>query len=108
MSSDIGRFGASDDVGFYWIEEEQSIGNLKLSLIAIDGVGQVTRTGLELPHDPAAMTEEVAVAHHLAGPVRQADADLQRRRKEYEENPPKPKPAPADPATEKFYYDPEW
>lgn len=103
MSNDIGRYGENPDLGHYWIQEEPSPGNKRLSLIVIDQFGEVTQTGVMAPHDAAALTQSEAIGHHLRGAIRQADSDLDRRRKEYAENPPDPDPEPMDLATAKFH-----
>lgn len=84
-----------------------SMGNERLTLAAIDQVGEVTLTDVHRPDDEAAMTREEAIAHHLAGSIRQANTSLDRRRKEHTDTKPREpeRPAIMDGATAAFYDD---
>ena len=101
--SDIKRYGAGEGVGFYWIKERGQWGDDKCILVAIDEVGNLTRTGGRIDFDEAALTASEAVLEHLGGSIKQADNHLERQRRKLADNPPKAKPEPMDQATARFY-----
>ncbi len=63
------------------LESFEQFANNALELLAIDEVGNVSRTGARRSFDDAAYTREQAVLEHLEAGIKQADASLERRRR---------------------------
>lgn len=105
--SDVKQFGVDSDLSFYWIKEVEQFGGGQCVLVAIDDVGEVTRTGGRRALDEDAPTEAEAVLEHLADSFKQADGHLERRkRKLVEEGRETPeKKRPVDAATARFFED---
>jgi len=88
--------------GYFVQRHYGMVGGGCLRYVVIDAAGHVEDTPVSKAWDPAAMTEEEAVIHHLTktGALARAEADLERRRRAAPEAP--PEPPPLDPATERF------
>lgn len=99
MITDISPLNQGAGKATYWIKEAagmpQAAGVLRL--VAIDEAGDVTRLPIRAEWDDAAMTQAEAVEQHLAGAIKQADADLERRRREKPAEPEPREPAPDRP-----------
>lgn len=106
MSGDIGTLNATPGKATYWVKDPAGMPHATgvLCLVAIDEFGDVTRLPIRSQWDDAAMTVGEAVEQHLAGAIKQADADLERRRRE---SPPEPEQPPkrVDPATRTWLSD---
>ena len=108
--TDIKQYGVDSDLAFYWIKEYGQFGDGQCLLVAIDELGNVTRTGGRRPLDEDAPTEAAAVLEHLSPAFNQADSQLERRKRRLDEEgrePSKAKPL-VDPATARFFADGDW
>jgi hypothetical protein len=104
--SDIKKYGTGEGVGFFWIKQEAQMGAGHCRLVAIDEVGNITRTPVGRELDDAAPTVAEAVEDHIGPAINQADQALERRRRNLAENPPEDQAEAMDPATERFMLDP--
>ena len=102
--SDIRPLGAAQGVGYYWIQELGQVGAC-LRLVAINELGEVTRTSLGGKWSEAALTEHEAITRHLGAGIAQADAELSKREADAPE-PAEPPPA-MDRPTRRFFKDGE-
>ena len=105
--SDISQYGVDNDLAFYWIKEYGQFGDGRCVLVAIDELGEVTRTNGRRALDEDAPVEAEAVMEHLSPAFNQADSHLERRKRRLDEEgreTPKAKPQ-MDLATARFFSD---
>ena len=107
MASDIQRYGSKDGLGYYWVKVQEQFGAGYCQLVAVDDLGDVTQTGVRMDYDEAAATTAEAVLAHLSDAAKDASSKLERRRQRMPAEDEKPSPPPMDPATARFYYDPD-
>lgn len=108
--TDLKQYGVDGDLAFYWIREYGQFGEGHCILIAIDELGNVTRTGGRRALDEDAPTEAAAILEHLSPAFNQADSHLERRKRRLDEE---GREAPekkrlVDPATARFFSDSDW
>ena len=101
MSNDIGRYGSSDELGYYLVKRADMATGYS-ELVAIDALGQVKSIGARQPYDEAAWELGEAVLHHFTDQIKAANAVVERRRAEMPDEREAP---PHDPATARFLHD---